>query len=102
MDEPTKSAKVAHATPALIDGVRDLGRFADRYRLPNAAVVLVVGSAIVVRVPLTDNVAFRTAGWECVREKDGLWALDMRDPKFLTKRHALSRLTSAFDLPKDS
>lgn len=76
--------------------MRDLGKFADRYRIPNAAVVLVVGSAIVVRVPMADNVRFHSAGWTCLRESDGLWGLDMRDPEFARKRRALSHVTSGF------
>lgn len=76
--------------------MRDLGRFADRSRFPNAAVVLVIGASIVVRVPLTDNARFLAAGWTCLRESEGLWTLDTRDPEYARKRRALADITSAF------
>lgn len=91
MNEPGKSLEVAHATPALIQAVAELGAFADRYRYPNAAVLLVVGRNIVVRVPETDNAAFERAGWQPVR--DSVWVLDTRDPEYAKKKTVLWRVT---------
>lgn len=94
--EPTERLKVRHATPALIDAVEDLGRFAAKYRYPNTAIVLVVGESIVARVPQTANARFEQSGWSRIHDEKNLWALDARDPEYEKKRKALASLTIGF------
>ena len=95
-DKTTELPEVRHATPALIDAVEDLGRFAAKYRYPNTAVVLVVGESIVARVPQTANARFEQSGWTRLHDEKNLWTLDARDVEYEKKRKALASLTIGF------